>query len=111
MTSNNSEPQNAQSPQSPSGYYYAPLTEGGTFQSIGENASRFAFAAALVTFTGSDPARATNTAMGGLGNLISSIGGTLGQYIDNISTFNQNFNTLMTELNDSNSWMPPGLGD
>jgi hypothetical protein len=98
-------------PQDPNAYYYAPMKEGGTFQKIGEDTSRFLLAAALVQFGGSDPARATNTAMRGVGNVVADIGGSLGQIIDNLDTISKNLNTLMTELNDPQSWMSPMDGD
>lgn len=96
-----------ENPQEQQGYYYAPLTEGGTFQKLGEETSRMALAAGLMYFGGSTPERATNTAMGGLGNVVAGMGGNLGQLVDNISTIHQNLDTLMTQLNDPQTWMSP----
>src|SRR5258708_5976379 len=91
---------NENNQQEPGAYWYAPLTEGGTFQKLGEETSRFAFAAALVYYAGTDPARATNSAMGMLGNVVADVGGNLGKMVDNASTIHKNLDTLMGQLND-----------
>jgi hypothetical protein len=93
--------------QEPHGYYYAPLTEGGTFQKLGEEGSRMLLAAGQMWFTGRDPQLATQSSMGGLGDFVSSIGGALGQYVDNTSTIEQNLSTLINQLNDPRTWMAP----
>lgn len=49
--------------------------------------------------------------MGAFGNLVAEVGGYYGQLADNISTIYQNLETLLTQLNDPQSWIVPTPSD
>jgi hypothetical protein len=107
--------------QIPGGYYYRPYVDNGPAQDMLSKAGA-AVGQTLVALasmnTGRPPEVAVASAMGALGQLVSefgsAIGGGAGFLIDNrnnIDAFEQNMGTLMQQLNDKATWLPPDPGD
>jgi hypothetical protein len=106
-------------PQVPGAPYYKPYVQNGPtadmLSSLGKDAGQFLVGAVAMKL-GSDPAQASNTALGGaVGNIISqvtsSVGSTVGSVIDNLGAIHDNMNTMMQELNNPSSWIAPSPGD
>jgi hypothetical protein len=107
--------------QSQNNYYYIPYAQGGqyqnTFEQFGNDVGRPLIALGAFAASGGlgDPAQASNTGMGKLGDIVVSILGDIGRGIDNrnsiLSDSVQNMETALQQLNDARMWMSPDLSD
>ncbi|MCP1757784.1 hypothetical protein [Bradyrhizobium elkanii] len=105
-------------PQVQHGYYYSPMSQGGSTEQrlgpLGEVAGRFAVSYAAFLGSG-NPQAASLMGAGGVGSIVGSIGRSIfsdtGRLIDNLPNIVKNLDTAMAELNDSRTWISPSLGD
>lgn len=92
--------------------YYAPLTEGGPYQT---KLDEYFSTAAQVLITANqvfdpyyDVATVAYPGISSLGgDIAGTIGNTIGFYIDNFSNIEQNIGTTLNKMNDPNFWVTP----
>ncbi len=95
--------------QDPKGYYYAPLTEGGRYQTKLEEYLSNAGSAinfVLAVTSGAEIAAVGTTTNAG-GKIGGMLGNTVGFYIDNLSNILNNAETFLEQANSSDTWMMP----
>jgi hypothetical protein len=103
-----------QQPQQPHGYYYVPLTEDGPYATKLEqyfsDAAATATNVAMVAILHEDPATIPGPGLSTItGYVAGLLGYQIGFYVDNSEAINQNFSTLLDQLNNPNTWIVPEI--